>query len=140
MAPFSDEKTHFTFITTRHRVIVVGSNNDLVHAEVDALSRFREYRRHNPITGRLYLINMRISATGRFGMSRPCHHCACFIQKHVHSLDHIFYTTMHLRWADMAMHQFSFTLFPNISSGHRRPSSSPAHRRRHRRKKILLEQ
>lgn len=76
---------HFTFIVNNNRIIsygwnhnfkthprAVGNRNSTIHSELNAILRLDV---DDSYLLRCDLINIRITRSGRYGLSKPCKHC-----------------------------------------------------------------
>lgn len=92
-------RTHFSFITKKNRVIAMGVENrgkthpqvrilgypyPTIHSEFDAYRRVMKKDRSG-----LTLYNIRVSASGSIGMSKPCKYCMPWVMD---AFDYIYYT------------------------------------------------
>lgn len=68
---------HATLVLQGGAVIAAGINKGHIHSEVTALRRV--LKASNSMRGRLSLINLRLTAAGNIGMSRPCEECWKFL-------------------------------------------------------------
>lgn len=97
----------------------MGVNQGLTHSEVDALRSFRFLYPEKQEGQKFFLINIRMSLFGFFGISRPCRHCALFVLRHTNLLDIMFYTDEQGKWQEMDLSTCHIHMFDHISFGHK---------------------
>lgn len=97
------KRTHFSFILSKNKIVSVGEEQrwkthplavkygykyPTIHSELDAFRNLPAKYKNS----KLSLINIRISPTGKFGMSRPCKYCRGWVEE---IFDQIWYTNEH---------------------------------------------
>ena len=65
----------FQHALNKDKILSFGVNDEKVHSEVSAVSKLRKLpdRLKNP--KKIDIIVLRVSSTGKLGMSKPCKHC-----------------------------------------------------------------
>ena len=85
---------HCTLILKGGAPIAIGYNHDGVHSEINAIKKLWPDKRRG-----VTIINLRITGSGRIGISKPCEDCLKFLLSQY--VSKIWYTDEHGSWCEI---------------------------------------
>ena len=59
----------------KNEILSFGVNDEKVHSEVSAISKLKKLKDRLKNPKKIDIIVLRVSSTGKLGMSKPCKHC-----------------------------------------------------------------